>query len=162
RRPPRPARLAGPAARLDRRAGLTGAPPARPRLAVGRRRAALDARLVAAVGVRRGADALPPGPGFPLHRGRVSDALRRRRPGAGPGPAAGGIEKSHRAPILYRGRAGPRPARGLRGGSLMSNPGHPTTLALLVGGGPAPGINGVISATTIEAVNQGLKVYGVR
>jgi len=44
----------------------------------------------------------------------------------------------------------------------MSTASQPTTLALLVGGGPAPGINGVISATTIEAVNQGFKVYGVR
>jgi 6-phosphofructokinase 1 len=32
--------------------------------------------------------------------------------------------------------------------------------ALLVGGGPAPGINGVISAATIEARNQGLEVIG--
>ena len=44
----------------------------------------------------------------------------------------------------------------------MSPASRPTTLALLVGGGPAPGINGVISATTIEARNQGLKVLGVR
>src|SRR5437667_2409723 len=35
-------------------------------------------------------------------------------------------------------------------------------LAILVGGGPAPGINGVISAATIEGVNQGFKVLGVR
>lgn len=35
-------------------------------------------------------------------------------------------------------------------------------LALLVGGGPAPGINGVISAVTIEAINNGIKVFGVR
>jgi 6-phosphofructokinase 1 len=33
-------------------------------------------------------------------------------------------------------------------------------LALLVGGGPAPGINGVISAVTIEAVNHGIEVLG--
>src|SRR5947209_15978806 len=33
-------------------------------------------------------------------------------------------------------------------------------LALLVGGGPAPGINGVISAVTIEAVEQGMEVIG--
>jgi 6-phosphofructokinase 1 len=33
-------------------------------------------------------------------------------------------------------------------------------LALLVGGGPAPGINGVISAATIEARNNGLEVIG--
>jgi 6-phosphofructokinase 1 len=35
-------------------------------------------------------------------------------------------------------------------------------LALLVGGGPAPGINGVISAVTIEAVNNGIEVLGIR
>src|SRR5207237_4681528 len=36
------------------------------------------------------------------------------------------------------------------------------TLAILVGGGPAPGINGVISAATIEGINQGFQVIGVR
>ena len=35
-------------------------------------------------------------------------------------------------------------------------------LAVVVGGGPAPGINGVISSVTIEAVNRGLEVVGVR
>jgi len=34
-------------------------------------------------------------------------------------------------------------------------------LAIVVGGGPAPGINGVISAVTFEAVKQGLDVIGV-
>ena len=34
-------------------------------------------------------------------------------------------------------------------------------LALLVGGGPAPGINGVISAVTIEAVNNNIQVFGI-
>jgi len=34
-------------------------------------------------------------------------------------------------------------------------------LALVVGGGPAPGINGVISAATVEAVNRGLEVIGI-
>jgi 6-phosphofructokinase 1 len=34
------------------------------------------------------------------------------------------------------------------------------TLGILVGGGPAPGINAVISAATIEARNHGLKVIG--
>jgi len=34
-------------------------------------------------------------------------------------------------------------------------------LGLLVGGGPAPGINSVIGAATIEAVNQGLEVVGI-
>jgi ATP-dependent phosphofructokinase / diphosphate-dependent phosphofructokinase len=35
-------------------------------------------------------------------------------------------------------------------------------LALVVGGGPAPGINGVISAVTIEAVNNDIQVFGIR
>jgi 6-phosphofructokinase 1 len=34
-------------------------------------------------------------------------------------------------------------------------------LGILVGGGPAPGINGVIGAATIEAINNGLQVYGL-
>jgi 6-phosphofructokinase 1 len=34
-------------------------------------------------------------------------------------------------------------------------------LALLVGGGPAPGINGVINSVTIEAVNHGTEVLGI-
>lgn len=34
------------------------------------------------------------------------------------------------------------------------------TLGILVGGGPAPGINGVISAATIEARNNGVDVIG--
>ena len=35
------------------------------------------------------------------------------------------------------------------------------TLAIVVGGGPAPGINGVIGSVTIEAANNGLKVLGI-
>lgn len=35
-------------------------------------------------------------------------------------------------------------------------------VALVVGGGPAPGINGVISAATIEASNEGMEVVGIR
>lgn len=35
------------------------------------------------------------------------------------------------------------------------------TLGILVGGGPAPGLNGVISAVTIEARRNKLKVYGI-
>ncbi|MDK2924100.1 MAG: ATP-dependent phosphofructokinase / diphosphate-dependent phosphofructokinase [Pseudothermotoga sp.] len=34
-------------------------------------------------------------------------------------------------------------------------------LAILVGGGPAPGINSVINAATIEAINNGLEVIGI-
>jgi 6-phosphofructokinase 1 len=34
-------------------------------------------------------------------------------------------------------------------------------LGILVGGGPAPGINGVIHSATIEAVNHGLQVLGI-
>src|SRR3712207_1134912 len=40
---------------------------------------------------------------------------------------------------------------------------HPRDrLAIVVGGGPAPGINGVISSVTIEAINRGLEVVGIR
>lgn len=34
------------------------------------------------------------------------------------------------------------------------------TIGIVVGGGPAPGINGVISSATIEAVNNGFRVLG--
>jgi len=34
-------------------------------------------------------------------------------------------------------------------------------LAILVGGGPAPGINGVIHSATIEAINNGVEVVGI-
>src|SRR5260370_3816022 len=37
-----------------------------------------------------------------------------------------------------------------------------TTLAILVGGGPAPGINAVISAAAIEAINEGFDVLGIQ
>ncbi|HKF58089.1 MAG TPA: diphosphate--fructose-6-phosphate 1-phosphotransferase [Blastocatellia bacterium] len=40
--------------------------------------------------------------------------------------------------------------------------GSSNRLAVLVGGGPAPGINAVISAATIEAINEGFEVFGVQ
>ncbi|HKB16747.1 MAG TPA: 6-phosphofructokinase, partial [Planctomycetota bacterium] len=43
----------------------------------------------------------------------------------------------------------------------MAEPRKPQTLGIVVGGGPAPGINGVISAATIEAVNNGWRVLGL-
>lgn len=39
---------------------------------------------------------------------------------------------------------------------------HAGKLAILVGGGPAPGINAVISAATIKAINEGFEVAGVQ
>ncbi len=42
----------------------------------------------------------------------------------------------------------------------MSTSSNRGKLALLVGGGPAPGINGVISSVTIEAINHGVEVLG--
>ncbi len=39
---------------------------------------------------------------------------------------------------------------------------NPQKLAILVGGGPAPGINSVISAATIRARLQGIEVLGIR
>ena len=43
----------------------------------------------------------------------------------------------------------------------MNNGNTSKTLGILVGGGPAPGINSVISAVTIEARNSGLRVIGL-
>ena len=40
-------------------------------------------------------------------------------------------------------------------------PGKPR-LGILCGGGPAPGINSAISAATIEAINSGWEVVGIR
>jgi 6-phosphofructokinase len=45
---------------------------------------------------------------------------------------------------------------------MASDHDHQPTLAILVGGGPAPGINGVIASATIEAINSGLRVIGLR
>jgi 6-phosphofructokinase 1 len=42
----------------------------------------------------------------------------------------------------------------------MSNVSNSGKLGLLVGGGPAPGINGVISSVTLVAVNDGMEVIG--
>jgi 6-phosphofructokinase len=44
---------------------------------------------------------------------------------------------------------------------MSENVANRQTLAILVGGGPAPGINGVIASATIEAVNRGLRVIGL-
>jgi ATP-dependent phosphofructokinase / diphosphate-dependent phosphofructokinase len=41
----------------------------------------------------------------------------------------------------------------------MSQPQH---LAILVGGGPAPGINSVIASATIRAILEGVEVIGIR
>ncbi len=38
---------------------------------------------------------------------------------------------------------------------------HSGRLGILVGGGPAPGINGVIASATIEAINHGMAVVGL-
>jgi 6-phosphofructokinase 1 len=55
----------------------------------------------------------------------------------------------------------PDPAAVLRGRreAAMS---HPKDLAILVGGGPAPGINSVIGAATIRARVDGIEVLGVQ
>ncbi|MGA4643358.1 diphosphate--fructose-6-phosphate 1-phosphotransferase [Limisphaera sp. 4302-co] len=44
----------------------------------------------------------------------------------------------------------------------MANATNRGKLGILVGGGPAPGINGVIAAATIEGINQGFEVIGFR
>jgi 6-phosphofructokinase 1 len=52
---------------------------------------------------------------------------------------------------------------GALNGVAMKSPkkSSPETVAIVVGGGPAPGINGVISAATIEANNRGRRVIGI-
>ena len=40
--------------------------------------------------------------------------------------------------------------------------GFPGRIALLVGGGPAPGINGVISSVTLESLDNGIEVIGLK
>ncbi len=44
---------------------------------------------------------------------------------------------------------------------MSENGANRQTIAILVGGGPAPGINGVIASATIEAVNRGFRVIGL-
>src|SRR5262249_6704842 len=43
----------------------------------------------------------------------------------------------------------------------MANAFHSGKLALLVGGGPAPGINGVIASVTLSALDNGIPVVGI-
>ena len=42
-----------------------------------------------------------------------------------------------------------------------SSSSHNKNIGILVGGGPAPGINGVISAVTLEARNRAHRVIGI-
>lgn len=44
---------------------------------------------------------------------------------------------------------------------MVHRKGH-DTVGIIVGGGPAPGINAVISSATIEAINQGKTVIGIK
>src|SRR5205085_4908857 len=88
-----------------------------------------------------------------------------RRPQSAPGATPIAILAG--TPKLNRGDRRPRPYRPdtgrHSGGRRLMNSGERIgKLALLVGGGPAPGINGVISAVTIEAVNNGMEVLGIR
>src|ERR1700735_2222701 len=53
------------------------------------------------------------------------------------------------------------PSTPFRGSAISNNGAGRQTLAILVGGGPAPGINGVIASATIEAANRGLRVIGL-
>jgi len=43
----------------------------------------------------------------------------------------------------------------------MTDKGKNKKLGILVGGGPAPGLNGVIHAATIEAIKNGMEVFGL-
>lgn len=44
---------------------------------------------------------------------------------------------------------------------MQKNQNSQKTMAIIVAGGPAPGINGIISAATIEAINNGMRVIGI-
>jgi 6-phosphofructokinase len=48
------------------------------------------------------------------------------------------------------------------GKRLKIDPMEKETIGIIVGGGPAPGINGVISAATIEGINHGKNVVGIK
>src|SRR5437762_3044873 len=50
----------------------------------------------------------------------------------------------------------------LRGRGRGTSVDHHNSLAILVGGGPAPGINSVIGAATIRARLEGIDVIGIR
>src|SRR5690349_5986341 len=90
---------------------------------------------------------------------------------ARPRPLFGWHALSLRRACYEQRRADPIPCRarrppyyGLRTSPAERQGGGMATgkLALVVGGGPAPGINGVISSVTIEAINHGLDVIGFR
>src|SRR5579871_5051096 len=61
---------------------------------------------------------------------------------------------------MERDRAASSP--GGHEGILRMTQSNQGALAILVGGGPAPGINGVIAAVTIEARNNRMEVIGFR
>ena len=62
------------------------------------------------------------------------------------------------APSPHCARVRPRPANSSKELFNVSR----EKLGILVGGGPAPGINSVISAATIRALLQGVEVLGIR
>ena len=67
--------------------------------------------------------------------------------------------RADRSRPRHTGRRHRRPAKV----STMQRDGNnQATLGILVGGGPAPGINGVIASAAIEAINCGLRVIGLR
>src|SRR5215203_3936993 len=80
--------------------------------------------------------------------GATAPSYRVRRP----------LETAASVPILT---PNVRPGRGKRRVQHMAESSR-GKLAIVTGGGPAPGINGVISSVTIEAINQGLEVVGIR
>ena len=43
----------------------------------------------------------------------------------------------------------------------LNSPGGMARVGIVVGGGPAPGINGTIGAVTLEAGNRGHEVVGI-
>src|SRR5262249_22042750 len=82
---------------------------------------------------------------------------------AGPLSRSGGHARLAGQFTTRPARAGPLQKRWQVTGTGRERMASPINkLALLVGGGPAPGINGVISSVTIEALNNGIQVFGIR
>src|SRR5439155_21545659 len=73
-------------------------------------------------------------------------------------PPAGGLASPWRGSPCSRGGSGAPGPRDARSAAMTER----RTLAILVGGGPAPGINSVIGAATIRARLDAVGVLGVR
>src|SRR4051812_35897917 len=92
----------------------------------------------------------------------VVDRLFSKQPDAHTPPTALDFRWEIESPIIavYARKSAPGSA-GLQGKTQMGGVLRFGKVGILVGGGPAPGINGVIAAATIEAVKKGAGVVGI-